>query len=313
MNLNLKSIKNLLKDSKVIGNKINKSSIYVIFDAFKCYLKYGSSFNNYKSFEFYFLKDIERETYLTDKYEKNIRKKFNNMDDFNKLCDRTYFIETFKDFIIYEYFDIRKISFKDFKEYIKDKNKIIVKSIKGKSNEEVIILDKNIIKNEYNVLKIYNSIIKKEQFLITEYIPIENSFQSVCGNSKLKVTTFLDDNMITHILKIRVNDENKNAFVDEDGKVFTPFMDENGYIYSDSNNMEVMNYLIPNFNKIKDLIDKASKKVPNVRYLEWNIAITEKGFSLIDIEDRPLVFEIKASINSNKKGSLENYKKYMNI
>ena len=47
---------------------------------------------------------------------------------------------------------------KDFKEFISNKDKIIVKPINscGGKGIEVISLDKDKLKNEYNILKIYN-------------------------------------------------------------------------------------------------------------------------------------------------------------
>jgi len=315
MKFDLKNIKNLFKTSKNIGNKISKSTFYVIFDMFKCYSKYGANVKNYVNSEFYLMNDKERNTFLTDKYEDMIINKYNDKVMLNKLYDRIYFNQLFKDYINRDYIDLRDVSFKDFKEFIMNRDAVVVNCVKGKSNREIISINKELIKNEYNVLKLYNSIVKKEQFLVMDIVSLNKSLVDLCGRSELQVITFLNDKMECTLLNVLVKADNMHAFVNESGEVFTPFITEESKVVCKSRvgNKDVLGFKVPFYNDIFKLVREIVKKVPDNKYLVWNINVTDKGLCLEDIEEFPNLKELKPSVLSVRKGSLDKYKKYMDI
>ena len=77
-----------------------------------------------------------------------------------------------------------------------NKEKIVCKPLDncGGKGIEIIPIDKSIFKNEYNVLKLYNSIMKKEQFLLLSL------YLSIC--LYLLVTHDLSFNLLLHNLNI---------------------------------------------------------------------------------------------------------------
>ena len=56
--------KEYVNHAKIVGDKINKSTFYILFDMAKCALLYGSGYMDYFEFEFYLL-NIHSKSRLT--------------------------------------------------------------------------------------------------------------------------------------------------------------------------------------------------------------------------------------------------------
>ena len=331
----LKKLKNmrykeLFNKAEEIGKKVNKSKYSILFDMAKCALKYGSGYMDYFEFEFYLLNDEERSTYLTGRINNEIIKKYNNKEYWHLFSDKTEFNKLFKEYLGREYLDLRTSTFKEFKEFISNKDKIIAKPIDacGGKGIDVIEIDKTKLKNEYNVLKIYNKIMKNEQFLVEEYI-IQNSKLNELYNgsvNSLRILTFLDDNGEVHImnsiLKIGNSGNVDNfssggmyTFVNDEGVVYVPAIDEKGNIYSKHpvSKENILGFHIPNYKYVLPFVTHLAKIVPEVRYIGWDIVITEKSILVIEGNEYPGIFQVKPSISGIKRGDLPKYKKYMKL
>ena len=322
--------KEYFNKAEEIGNKINKSKFNVLFDMAKCALKYGSGYMDYFEFEFYLLNDEERSTYLTGRYNNEIIKKYNKREYWHILSDKVEFNNRFKDYLGRDFIDLKTASFKDFKEFISNKDKIIVKPINscGGKGIEVISLDKDKLKNEYNILKIYNKIVKNEQFLVEEYIVQNKELSRLYSKSvnSLRVLTFLDDNGKVHImnaiLKIGNNGDVDNfssggmyTFVNEQGQVYVPAIDEKGNIFSKHpiSKENILGFNVPNYDLVLPFVTKLAMMVPEIRYIGWDIVLTEDGILVIEGNEFPGIFQVKPSISGIRTGDLPKYRKYMKI
>ncbi len=331
----LKRLKNMrykefLNKAQEIGQKIGKSKTSILFDMAKCALKYGSGYMDYFEFEFYLLNDKERSTYLTGRYNSEIIKKYNNKEYWHLLSDKVEFNNLFKDYIGREFLDLKVATFKDFKDFIVNKSKIVVKPVNscGGKGIEVISLDKDKLKNEYNVLKIYNKIIKNEQYLVEDYIEQHKELSRLYNGSvnSLRVITFLDDKGKVHImnsiLKIGNNGNVDNfssggmyTFVNDQGQVYVPGVDEKGQIFNKHpvSNENILGFTVPNYDMVLPFVTKLANLVPNIRYIGWDIVITNKGILVIEGNEYPGIFQIKPSISGIRTGELPKYRKYMKI
>lgn len=322
--------KELFNKAEEIGKKINKNKYSVLLDMTKCALKYGSGYMDYFEFEFYLLNDEERSTYLTGRINNEIIKKYNNKEYFNKFSNKVEFNKIFNKYLGRSYIDLSTCSFKEFKEFILDKDKIIVKPISecGGKGIEVIEIDKNKLKNEYNVLKIYNKIVKNNQMLVEEYINQNSRLANIYSKSvnSLRILTFIDDTgnvrIMNSILKIGNNGNVDNfssggmyTFVNNEGIVYVPAIDEKGNIYSKHpiTKENILGFHIPNYELVLPFVTELALVVPEVRYVGWDIVITEDGILVIEGNEYPGIFQVKPSISGIKKGDLPKYKQYMNI
>lgn len=331
----LKKLKNMrfkeyFNKAEEIGSKVNKSKFNILFDMAKCALKYGSGYMDYFEFEFYLLNDEERSTYLTGRYNNEIIKKYNKKEYWHILSDKVEFNNKFRNYLGRDFIDLKTASFKDFKEFISNKDKIIVKPVNscGGKGIEVISLDKDKLKNEYNILKIYNKIVKNEQFLVEEYIVQNKELSRLYDKSvnSLRVLTFLDDKGKVHImntiLKIGNNGDVDNfssggmyTFVNEQGQVYVPAIDEKGNIFSKHpiSKENILGFNVPNYDLVLPFVTELAKMVPEVRYIGWDIVLTEDGILVIEGNEFPGIFQVKPSISGIRTGDLPKYRKYMKI
>ena len=322
--------KEFYNKAKEIAKKMNKSTFFILFDMAKCAVKYGSGYMDYFEFEFYLLSNDERKTYLTGRYNTEIVRKYNKKEDWYKLDDKVEFNKIFHEYLGRDFIDLKESSFKDFKEFVENKDKIICKPLNncGGKGIEVIDLDKSKMKNEYNVLKIYNGLIKNEQFLVEEYLIQHKDLSNLYSGSvnSLRVFSFLDDkgevHMLSTILRIGNNGSVDNfssggmyTFVDEKGEVYVPAIDEEGNIFEEHpvSKTKIVGFKVPDYEKIEPLIQKLARVVPTVRYVGWDIVVTNNGLVVIEGNQFPGVFQVKPSISGIKTGCLEEYRKYMDI
>lgn len=335
INYLFKKLKNMrykeyVNHARELADKLNKSTFYILFDMAKCAVLYGSGYMDYFEFEFYLLNSKERKTYLTGKYNNDIVKRYNRKEDWHLLEDKGEFNKLFKDYLGREFLDLREASFKDFKEFILDKEKLVCKPIDncGGKGIEIISIDKSSFKNEYNILKLYNSIMKKEQFLLESVIIQHSDLSKLYSGSvnTLRVITFLDDTghtkILNTILRIGNNGNVDNfssggmyTFVNEEGTVYVPAIDEKGRVYYEhpKSHENIVGFKVPNFDKVSEFVDKLSKKVPTIRYVGWDIVITNEGICVIEGNEYPGIFQVKPSISGIRNGDLPKFRKYMDI
>lgn len=314
----------LINKSKEIGKIINKSFITILLDVIKCSKKYGSNFKEYFELEFYLLNDNERGTYVTSRYNEEIIEKYNDKDISCKLNNKCELYKEFKDYLGREFINLNEVSFKEFKDFIKDKEKIVAKRLDSNEGSiEVIELDKTKLKNEYNILKIYNSIMKNEQFLVEEYINQHKQLESLFSKSvnSLNVITFVSSNgevcVLNSTLRVGSNDSVDNfsseglwLFVNDKGVIINESL--KNFKEQHPTNKVLEGFVVPKYDEAIKLVKELALVLPSIKYVSWNIAITDEHVLLIGANCFPKVNQRISSLGS-KTGDLVKYKKYMDI
>ena len=315
----LKNIKykQCINTAKEIASKTDKNVLSVLFDMAKCNIKYGSNNKEYNELGFYKLNNEERSTFLTSKVNKDLINKYNNSSDKIIFADSGLLYNKFGLYLGRSYIDLRDVQYKSFSEFISVRDKIVARSISDNSHE-VININKDKIKNEYNVLKIYNAVMKEEKVIVESYFEENAALRFTGDMSLLCVITFLDKNNIVHILNkvIKVNKNDKEemyAFVDEAGVIISPLTDSNGHVYRQhpKSFKTISGVKLPNFEYVKPFVERMAKEVPSIRYVEWQIAFRKEDMVLINASSKPNIYEIKPNMFKEKEGLFNNYKKYM--
>lgn len=327
-----KKFKNLLNKECLsiinkISNKIDKPKISIFFDIYKCSLNYESTYNEYYYYEFYNLNEEERDSFITNSLNDKLIDKYNDKDYSIKLEDRGELYKIYKNYVNREYLDLREVSFKEFEEFISKKDKIICKSANSIPNKlEVINIDKSKLKNEYNILKIYNQIMKQEEYIIEEEIKQNDILNEIYSKSinSVRITTFKDNSsnvfILNEMLDIGRNDISDNinnddliALIDENGIIRLPAMDKKGryFVEHPTTFKKIVGLRVPNIKKAEELAIKLARDIKNVRYITWNVAILNDKVALLSADTHPLVFQLKPTVSKSKIGLKNKYKKYM--
>lgn len=162
--------------------------------------------------------------------------------------------------------------------------------------------------------------------IIEEYIQQHNELNRIYAKSlnTLRIFTFFDGTKV-HVINAVIKFGNNTcvdnfssggmyAFIDSTGTIDTPAIDKNDNIYTHHpiTHQPIQNIIIPNYNAVKETAICAAKKIPEIRYIGWDIAITETNIVIVEGNPYPGIFQKRPSFTENKEGLLPLYSKYMN-
>lgn len=316
--------KNMFKVARKVSKKAKKPFIFIFFDIIYCGFKYQAGYYDYQEFEFYLLNKEERKTYLTRGKNNALVNKYNNKDYWYILQDKVEFNNRFKKYLKRDYIDLRNSSEEDFKKFLKNKEYVIAKELDNCGGHGIDKLKVDIKKYK----ELYTKLINKKQYLVEEIIVQNKKVSKLYDGSvnTLRLFTFFDGKetyIINSIFKIGNNGFVDNfssggmyTFLDKKGKVIVPAIDQ------DDNKIEVhpttkeniLGFEIPNFDKACNMVKEASKLIPEVQYIGWDIAILENDVCLVEGNEFPGVFQIKPSFDNGKHiGLIPEYSKYMDL
>lgn len=319
-NLNIKNMFNIIDK---LSKKTHKNKFVLTVDIIYCALRYGAGYYDYQEFEFYNLTNKERKTYLTRVKNNNIIKTYNNRDDFYKLDDKGIFNETYKDFIKRDFLIINNDNYDEFLKFTKKHKKIIAKIINGEGGKGISVLEVN----KENAESSFKELLKNKQTLIEEVIIQNKEISRLYSGSvnTLRLFTFFDGKnayVLNSVFKIGNGGVTDNfssgsmyTFTDESGVVIVPAIDQNDNIYEvhPITKEKIVGFKVPLYDEACRLVCDAAKLSPTIKYIGWDVAITDDSPVIIEGNSYPGVFQIKPSLTNDHIGLIPKYQKYMNI
>lgn len=317
--------KEMNRAAKTIADKRHKSKLLIMMDMAWCGVKYGAGYSDYIEFDFDLLNAKQRSTYLTSNLNDKALIKYNDKNYIHIFNDKVEFLEKFKKYTNRDFISLEKASVKDFEKFLKDKTKICVKPINLTSGKgiEIIKINKNT-----NVEKLYNQLKENNQLLVEDFIVQHKDMNKLFPNSvnSLRVISFVTDEgdvaILGVVLKMGTKDGVDNhsngglyTFVNDKGIVEEPPFDDYGNSYTEHpiTGTPIIGFKVPMYNEIIELIKKAAKVVPQVRYVGWDVAVTENGPVIIEGNEWCGIFQMSGSTSRTKTGILPTYRKYMDI
>ena len=315
--------KELLRQAIIVHKKSGKLTFIICLDMIMCGIKYGAGYSDYVEFEFYLLNPSERKTYLTSELNNRIVRKYNNKAYCHLFQNKVEFNNIFKIYLGREFISLESASFKDFKNFCLKHKKICIKPVNLSCGEGIEFIEIN-SKTNFNLL--YSRLKNEKKYLVEEYIRQHDNLNKLYSGSvnTLRVISFLDDfgkvNIIKAIIKFGTTGKIDNhvaggmyTFVDENGIILFPACDDFGKAYYNHpiTKMPIVGFKIPYFYEALELVKKIGLIIPEVRYIGWDIAITNKGPIVVEGNEYCGLFQNKASTNPTKEGDLPNFKKYI--
>lgn len=288
MNNIKKNYKRLNNVISYINNKYYIGKLYLLIDIFICKIKYKANLNDYKMFSMYLLNNKERKTLLTSGKNLVLANKLNNNSQLHIFLYKNEFNDVFNDYLKRKWMFINRKNYNEFESFIKNMDYIIAKpnnNTNGKKIEKIKV-------GEYDIKKLYNYLKDKDLLLIEEVIKQHDYLNKLYNKSinRVTVVTILY-NDITYIISMNLNLGN-NSIVDslkrggmtnkidiETGTSLHPFCDRglNNYYFHPITKEKINNIKLPYINEVKSLVKDLSKIIKTVRYVSWDIAITNNG------------------------------------
>lgn len=307
---NYKKLNNVIS---YINNKYYIGKLYLLIDILFCKIKYKANLNDYKMFSMYLLNNKERKTILTSGKNLILTNKLNDYSKLHIFENKNEFNEVFGDYLKRKWMFINRKNYNEFEYFIKNMDYIIAKpndNTEGKRIEKIKVGD-------YSIKELYNYLKDKDLLLVEEVIKQHNYLNKLYSKSinRVTVVTILY-NDITYIISINLNLGN-NSIVDslkrggmtnkidiETGTSLHPFCDRglNNYYFHPVTKEKINNIKLPYINEIKSLVKDLSKIIKTVRYVSWDIAITNDGPILIGASPLPNIYYQFYVHNEDNKG-----------
>lgn len=300
-----KKIHRYCKSLREVGieiNEINGNRLgWIYIDIVICTLKFGASPNNYLFFHFYELNNEQRGSFVTHQVSERLINKFNKEPFRDIFEDKTLFATNFENFIGREWIDFRGLDYDGFESFVCDKQQIIIKPIDSAQGQGIKKIN---IKNFKNHRSLFSYLRKMENnsLIIEDWILQHKEIAKLYNKSvnPIRIISILENDMCTVLvagLTLGNGNDISNASCGDmvapidisTGIIKFPAEDMEGRIYDihPISGKKITGFKIPYWEECIDLVDRASKVVPEVGYVGWDIAITPEGPLIIEGNTSP--------------------------
>lgn len=276
-----------------------KSKIYLFFDIINCALRYQSGYVDYLLFEMWRLNKDERKTVLT-RGKNNVFVKYYNNPSYNHIfLNKNEFNEKFKKYLNRKYIILNGNNKDEFNKFLKGKKVIFCKPTSGThgdSMEKIVISEfkgdlydylynKNLILVEEVVIqceemnKLYPYAINTVRIITVH--KYEGEVLVVAAYQRIGNHGYIVDNYNGGGMVVPINEKT--------GIIEYPAVDKRKQIYykHPMTDTSIVGFKVPKFSSAVNLAKKAAKVIDEIRYVGWDIAITDKGPVIIEGNEYP--------------------------
>lgn len=297
-----------------------------VFDIVYSTLRWGASPNNYASFRFYELSGTQRGTYVTHGLNERLIAKYNDDNFRQKFEDKTQFAEEFKAFFGRDWLSLKNADINMVEEFVTNKRVIIYKPSTLARGLGVEKLDMEAFKDT----KAFFEYLEQKQYpdgaLLEEWIEQHPEIARIYDRAvnPVRIITILRNghcNVLVAGLTIGNGGEIANASCGDmvapinldSGRIEYPAVDYDGHIYDKHplTGQNLVGLQIPFWQELVELVNEASKIVPEVGYVGWDVAITPTGPILIEGNTAPGYRSRQLSAYFTGVGTRKIYKEFL--
>ncbi len=280
-----------------INKKTNKNKISIFLDIIYCGLKYQAGYMDYKLYEMYDLTEKQRKTIITRGINNSIVKRYNNPAFTKYFSDKIAFNKKFNKYLLRDWMEVKDSpeNFEEFKKFCQKHHEILVKPLSESCGKGVEIFKTN----PQNLKKIYQNLLETKRYLVEEVAIQCDEISKLHPSSinTIRIVT-LNNEIVAAFLRIG----NNNNVVDNfnHGGLVAPINIETGiidYLAIDKKmniyekhpltNEPILWFKIPKWPRIKRFVIQASKEVPEVGYVGWDVCLGPKDPFLIEGNEFP--------------------------
>ena len=306
MNKIKKAGKSLISTDKRIKNlkekgELDKPVIYYEMDWLRCLIKYKASPNDYILFKMYDKSPWEREGIVTYKKHQKLDRLLNDYSgNIDLIGNKAKFNQYMKDYIKRQWIYSGTASFDELESFFKTHGTVFFKPTKSTQGIGIKKLD---FEKAEDRDFLFNN--RDREFLLEEPIKqnhVINEINPYAVNT-LRVNTIITREGKPVIIQACLKVSNDKSCVDnlsaggyvypidlETGKILKrgiSYFGEQAPTKHPITGTTIMGVQIPYFDEIKSSVLEMATKFPKFGYLGWDIAVTEDGFDVIEVNTSP--------------------------
>ena len=275
----------------------NRSYFGVCLDFFWDALTRGSGYVDYVKGNYAAIPRKQRSNYLNTKSYIALVQSLNKRGYTMIFHDKIVFNRIFRKQICRDFIDLREVGFDGFSEFVKDKETVFAKrhaDFGGHGIEKVTVTG--------DLRTIYDRAMANEQYLIEETLiqhPALNAVNPKAVNNVRLVTLLKGDEVIILFKTLRINSGAEEIIscddiwmtLDDDGRILGNVVNDAMQVF-EKHPLTGFNFAdlqVPNMDIACELVKSAARLVPEMRYVGWDVAITETGAAIIEGNNFPSI------------------------
>ena len=288
--------KAMWKTTGLLKKRSGKSRIWLLTDMLKCAVKYNAGYMDYKIAQMYKLNDEQRKTVITRGISNEIVRRMNPKEYWHFFDDKAQFNELFREFIPRKWIlTDEDTDTEELYALCRNSTQLIWKPLEGSSGQGIKKYTPDDWKDGPEAFLAKMNADGKG--ILEEMVIQHPKMASLCPTSvnTCRIATLLGDKqqgIVYAFLRIgngkvmdNVDCGGMAARIDlESGRLLTVGADKQGntFIKHPITNTSIIGFTIPYWEEAKAMCLKAAEKVPEMRFIAWDVAITENGPTFIE-------------------------------
>lgn len=279
----------MLKTARMLRGKTGKPTWWLLADMMQCAIRYNAGYIDYKIAEMYRLTPAQRATQITRGISNNIVARMNDRAYWHFFDNKNEFNALFADQVKRAWLNLRDATPEQFREFVEGKGPLICKPLDGSSGQGIL---KTTPEQMARPDALYNSLKDAGIGIVEECVVQHPDLAALCPTSvnTLRIATLLGDKKQGVVYAyIRIGNGKVMDNVDCGGMA-APIDLETGVIRAVGANKageafefhpmtgkRIPGTAIPFWKEAVRMCLDASRVVPQVRFVAWDVAITPTG------------------------------------
>lgn len=277
-------------------DKTGRSRIWLFNDILRCAKKFGSGYHDYIMYHFYDLDDATKDTFLTRMRSRRLVTQFNAADYCHCFDNKNEFDEIFADYIKRDYIDMINATDEEIIDYYNTHDRTFAKMLDLSCGHGAELLDMA----DFDSGAEFCEYVRAKGFGVLEDVVVNHHELAEINPyavNTMRMVTLIGDDGEPNLLFAAQKFGNGKRIVDvfgmhapidtETGVISVPFHSGNTtsdvfYTKHPTTGRSLEDLRIPFFKEAKEMILEASMVVPQMRYIGWDVAVTENGPLIIE-------------------------------
>jgi len=288
----------LNKHIEIIQKNTGKSKFYIRMDMMWNFLTRGTGYTDYFRCNFIELSNKEKDTFATAKKFYKLLAYLNSEEYLVVLNDKLIFDELFKEYLGREFINLQISTPEQFKEFLSDKTTVFAKENHGEGGHGITKLK---VADITDVEALYHELKKNGQLLVEDAIIQHEDLNQinpyvVC--SFRIITLYKDDKAYMIANAMRINQDDAEVIgctndlyfsIGADGKIDSNVVDDYGNIYETHpmTGKRFSDVVIHGVKEAFDMCVEAHQRIPQVRYIGWDVAFSVNGPVMVEGNEYP--------------------------
>lgn len=294
------------------------SRVHLFVDYILCAIVYGCSANDYFMYKYFLLKRRRKKQMVTELYETKFERAHQDQKQVEIIEDKEKSLHFFNNFMERDWCGPEyNNSEENYNSFYERHEKAIIKPLSGMGGHGIEIV---VLKSRFESGEKLREYCLKNKLLIEELIPQHEALNKIFPNAinTARIIT-LKGKCIGAALRMGVGEANvDNA---HSGGIFAEIDIDKGTIVGGA--MQYTNerfashpttgtrldgYEIPFWSECKAMVEEASRLVPDVYLIGWDVAVTPDGPTLVEVNTHPGLTAVQAPNGHGLKHEFEKIK-----